>query len=210
MMSSGVDENYVMSTQPPTTFINQHNYNANDMTSTKLCIRCNRMLPISHFHKNKYRPDGYRVYCKDCVSEYGKQYRATPAGVFHGLEGRQRFYRKERPTCSKPFSITKEWFIPWYKSQPKECHYCGLKEEDIPKMHDSNLDKVGRLTVDCKDNTLGYVPDNVVLSCLRCNFTKSDFFTYDEWMEIAQKYIKPKWEKRLNASNISTKMEGEE
>lgn len=177
------------------------------MSEAKLCIRCNRVLPLTHFHKNKYTKDGHRVYCKDCVAEYGKQYRETAKGVFKGLAGRQRYYRKHRHHRAKPFTITEEWFVPWYENQPKVCHYCGLKEEDIPKINDSSLQKVGRLTVDCKDNDKGYTQDNVVLACGRCNFNKGDFFTYNEWLFIAKRFIKPRWESLLREMKTSTKIE---
>lgn len=43
------------------------------------------------------------------------------------------------------------------------------------------------------NNELGYVEDNLVLACDTCNFTKSSVFNYEEFREIAQKYLKPKW-----------------
>ena len=50
-----------------------------------------------------------------------------------------------------------------------------------------------RLSVDCMDNLRGYEVGNMVLACGRCNFIKSDIFSYDEMMTLAQTYLKPKW-----------------
>jgi len=35
---------------------------------TKLCSRCKENRPLVWFHKDKQRPDGYRVYCKICIA----------------------------------------------------------------------------------------------------------------------------------------------
>ena len=51
-----------------------------------------------------------------------------------------------------------------------------------------------QLSIDCKDNDLGYTIDNIVLACDRCNFIKSNIFTYEEMCFIGENLIKPKWE----------------
>ena len=178
------------------------------MITHKTCSKCGIEKPVSEFGTASPNKDGYNSWCKQCVRDSTKHHRETASGVYSGLKGRQKFYHKNRPGCAKPFTITRGWFVDWYNSQEKVCVYCGLREEDIPKMDDANLQKVGRLTVDCKDNTLGYISDNIVLSCLRCNFTKNDFFSYEAWREIAQKYIKPVWDNKLK--EISTKNKEEE
>jgi 5-methylcytosine-specific restriction endonuclease McrA len=32
----------------------------------KVCHRCDQILPISNFWKDKHQPNGYRAYCKEC------------------------------------------------------------------------------------------------------------------------------------------------
>ena len=51
-----------------------------------------------------------------------------------------------------------------------------------------------RLTIDCKDNSLGYIKDNLILACDRCNFIKSNIFTYEEMLFIGETFVKPKWQ----------------
>lgn len=48
------------------------------------------------------------------------------------------------------------------------------------------------LSIDRKDNKLGYQLKNISLACLRCNNIKSDFFSEEEWTYVASKFIKPR------------------
>lgn len=43
---------------------------------TKICSKCKRELPITHYHKNGFNNEGkqkYRGYCKDCANNLEKQ-----------------------------------------------------------------------------------------------------------------------------------------
>ena len=57
------------------------------------------------------------------------------------------------------------------------CHYCtapiAWSEHNFKNGWAYNLDR--------KDNNTGYLKDNCVVCCTRCNFSKSDRFSYDEW-----------------------------
>jgi hypothetical protein len=44
------------------------------------------------------------------------------------------------------------------------------------------------LEIDRRDPKLGYVMGNVALACRKCNLTKSNTFTPQEWVEIVNKY----------------------
>lgn len=161
------------------------------MTETKHCKRCDRTLPIDQFHKDKKSKDGHAFYCKECCAEYGRRYRSTARGAYASSKG----------TCTnrnrKPFNISKEDYLSWYNSQPRICGYCDLPEKELGKINDKFLKPTKRLTVDCKDNSLGYVKGNLILSCRRCNSLKLDFFTYEEMRYIGQNMVKPRWEKQL-------------
>lgn len=110
------------------------------------------------------------------------------------MMGNAGFYKR------KKFDIGKDVFLSWYKNQPKKCAYCDLPEELIRKINDTQLNRSHRLTVDCKDNKLGYIKDNLVLSCLRCNFMKNDFLDYEAMRDIGQRHVKPIWGKKLGYS----------
>lgn len=158
---------------------------------TKHCKRCDRTLPISEFYHDKKSKDGRAFYCRDCSREYAKEYRKTVGSIYSGMMGNVTTYHR------KPFNVTRKEFYEWYKNQPKKCAYCGLCEDDITKINDTQLNRSLRLTIDCKDNDRGYVIDNLVLSCLRCNFMKNDLLDYEAMRDIGQRHIKPIWEKRL-------------
>lgn len=51
------------------------------------------------------------------------------------------------------------------------------------------------MTIDRKDNRLGYVRENVVACCFNCNRIKGSFFSSEEMMFIAENIIKPKLHK---------------
>ena len=37
-----------------------------------MCSRCGKIKPLDEFHLAKKSPDGHHWWCKECVSEYGK------------------------------------------------------------------------------------------------------------------------------------------
>ena len=91
------------------------------------------------------------------------------------------------------FSITREEFIKWWTSQEQKCVYCDIPIERMA-VADRTKKLSKRLSIDRIDNNKGYNISNIVLSCLKCNFIKSNLFTFEEMKEIGQKYIKPKWQ----------------
>ena len=112
--------------------------------------------------------------------------------------------RKRNPTRTKylniknrcssigiTFDLDYEEFAKWVESQPKKCCYCDIAEDVL----NFNTDvKKRKLTVDRKNSKLGYRLDNICLSCFRCNNSKSDFFSHEEWTYIAANMIKPRLE----------------
>lgn len=98
------------------------------------------------------------------------------------------------------FFVGEDEFCAWYEAQPKRCFYC---DADSPSLLIGVLfgKKTRRFTIDRKDSSLPYSMGNVVLSCVFCNRTKSDAFTHEEFREIGQKFIKPKWQKKLELIN---------
>lgn len=164
------------------------------MSDTKYCKHCDRTLPITRFNKNKGTKDGLTFYCKDCVAEYGRKYRSTPEGMYSNIKSRQAYWRRKGSPKAKPFEITKTFFLKWHHSQIKQCVYCDLPESKIHLTQNYFSRARVQLGVDCKDNSLGYAEGNIVLCCDTCNFVKSGVFSFDEFREIAQKYLKTKWQ----------------
>lgn len=157
------------------------------MEPTKACTKCGETKSLSKFSKHRLSKDGHAYQCKDCNNKRAKIWRGTPTGIYTNIKGREN-HRKR-----KPFEITKEQFLEWYGEEPKFCHYCEISEENAPLMRKYFGAHGIQLSIDCKDNLLGYVLGNMVLACDRCNFIKSNIFTYDEMLVIGKRFMKPKW-----------------
>jgi len=161
--------------------------------SLKTCPRCGGIKPTTVFSKDKKRPDGLNFYCKDCCNKMAKEYRDSPRGIYQNIKGRSTWMEKHNYGRFKPINLTRNEFINWYESEPKICAYCDLAESDLWILQEEFDNRVERLTVDCKDNSLGYQLDNIVLACERCNFIKGNLFDFDTMREIGQTYVKPIW-----------------
>ena len=162
------------------------------MERMKACTKCGVEKPISDFSKHRLTNDGHAYQCKECNARRAGYWRTTPSGVYTSIKGRLNYYKK------KPMIITKRDFIEWYVNELKICAYCDIPEDKLEVLGDSYNSKAHRLTVDRVENSTGYVMGNMVLACLRCNSIKSDLFTHKEMRQLAQQFIKPKWERRLS------------
>ena len=101
-----------------------------------------------------------------------------------------------------PVEITKEEFSAWFDQGEIRCAYCSITEEDSVRWQEhrsKQKDKKWqwRITVDRKDNTLGYSLNNLVFACWDCNRLKNNLLTFDEMRIIGQQVIKPKWQNAL-------------
>lgn len=65
---------------------------ANFEKGTKICSKCKRELPISHFQKDKSKSDGLNTQCKDCVTKYRK----SPKGKEVASRARRKYYQTEK------------------------------------------------------------------------------------------------------------------
>jgi hypothetical protein len=167
-------------------------------SEVKRCSKCKILKPFSEFWNSKRYNDGKYPSCSDCQKitnnkwikknqQYLKEYR-----VKYNITSR-RIY--SRLLISDKCSL--EEFKKWFESQPKQCYYCGVKLGDLKYQEDSQLKRFNKtLSIDRKDSTIGYYPNNMALACMRCNFIKSDFFSCDEMIAIGDNFVKPKHSKR--------------
>lgn len=133
------------------------------------------------------------VYCEECVQRVRETARIAasnrpkrkPTSTTRGKYSAIKSKAKSRGIA---FDIDCEWFLTWYKTEDKKCNYCGVKEDLLLSANRSK----SCLTIDRKNNLIGYTKENICLACFRCNNMKSNFFTAEEWEEIANKYIKPR------------------
>jgi len=80
-----------------------------------------------------------------------------------------------RMNTDKEVDMTYDEFTEFTKNY--QCHYCGVG------VHWAEFDIIrngSNYNLDRKDNSLGYC----VVCCARCNRSKSNHFTYAEWVQI--------------------------
>lgn len=77
-----------------------------------------------------------------------------------------------------------EWSLPFETARElmeSECHYCGVSSSLVHVSLAQCRTKTMYNGIDRIDNTVGYVPGNVVACCTFCNFQKSNH-DYDEFV----------------------------
>lgn len=104
--------------------------------------------------------------------------------------------------CGWEFVMTREEFKDWFLTTPDKCFYCDLTDLSLDMKLPAGIHPYF-FTIDRKVPILHYTLPNMVKSCWRCNNLKRDFFTVDEWREIAQKYVKPKWMAAMGMANAA-------
>lgn len=96
--------------------------------------------------------------------EYNKKYISQYKDT---LKYRYNSYRSSARIRNVAFKISLEQFKTFWQ---KDCTYCHGEIKTI------GLDRV--------DNLKGYVEGNLTACCAECNYTKSDYFMYNEMIEI--------------------------
>ena len=76
-----------------------------------------------------------------------------------------------------------------------DCHYCGTTNLLLAHYCEVMGLRTPWMTLDRTDNAKGYIPGNLVPACFVCNRIKSNFFTYEEMLDIGKKYVYPKMKK---------------
>lgn len=151
----------------------------------KTCTSCKLSKPKSDYYKRKNRPIGIMPSCKDCSKKRQTKWTQTTFGIYKIISNRSSVCLYEE-------------FNNWHSQQVKICHYCGIPEELWQHLFKDKKKKYAlRLTIDRLDNSIGYITENMVLACLFCNRVKNELFTENEMFEIAEKYIKPKWQSKI-------------
>jgi hypothetical protein len=183
----------------------------------QICSKCQKKIPIDEFYfqkkRNSFRKDcklcckkkvnenyiknkdskkkynkEYNIKNKDDIRRYKQDYRVSANGAWASFAS-----RRQRPNLS----ITKEEFIEWYKTTPDSCAYCGSQLGEVGQFLSKIKVRIKRVSfdIDRKDNNKGYEIDNIVKSCVVCNFHKADFFSYEDFKKISLKFIKKKIQK---------------
>lgn len=155
----------------------------------KYCPHCQKTLPVSAFHKDAKKKDGLRSWCRDCVSwKFKRQFMGSEA-----YSRRLRRYYDNRKAQSainpKPQWVT--YALSNAKRRSKEIGVeFSLKREDIervfpdvcpllgvPFSYATGTTTASSPSLDRKDPSKGYTPDNVWVISAKANRIKSNATT---------------------------------
>ena len=108
----------------------------------------------------------------------------------------KRYYNLKNKSRAD-MELTINEFYQWYDAEPKKCYYCDIPI-DLLEIPDSYINRKsnGLFTIDRKDCNGNYAEGNLALSCQLCNLVKSNFFSADTMRELAQRYVKPRWQQK--------------
>lgn len=68
---------------------------------TKVCNRCHRQLPLTEFHRNHTRKDGYQCQCKDCQRELSQDLYSRRKAKFAEAEAEDPQPPKTTKVCAQ-------------------------------------------------------------------------------------------------------------
>ena len=175
-------------------------FNPDSTTSIKCCTKCNTELPASseYFDRNRFRPDGLRLWCKSCciaedrqwenertekrrarkVKYYSKYYDENPE-IYKVNNSKRRARKRNAEGTHNVADIEAQ-----YQRQQGSCHYCGCALTKAPRFTNSaTVDHVVPLSRGGSNS-----PDNLVIACMDCNRRKhnkllcewsgSDYFNF--------------------------------
>lgn len=175
----------------------------NSDESYKVCPGCQGQKPFGDFYRDNSKAFSLTTYCKKCSDLKRKKYPLKNYGSIyyvHSKDPAKTKFKSLRTNCPKrgiEFKLNLDEFRKWYSNQERNCFYCGRQLSQFKKGDDG-------LTIDRLENAIGYEITNIVLCCWRCNVIKGYWFTSQEMIEIANKYLR-KGERKLNRVLVSTK-----
>lgn len=167
----------------------------------KQCNVCGQWRSLKNFY---YREgEGYRQPCRFCYPSRMKKYQETmrlkrierlkqaKEKAKENLVYRQARNRlKERAQKQEVDCLSTAEYREWSEGeegQATRCYYCGFEFETIEDNENARK-RLAISTIDRLEPYLGYLPDNMVRSCARCNMIKGNWFTSGEMEGIASDY----------------------
>lgn len=141
------------------------NYRKNN---AEKCKEADRQYYLRNTEKQKNRSRNYKNKHQKYYTDYRKKYYATKNGRAKFLK-----FSYNKRDLEKGFTIDQNIDEKWIMEHVFEstCVYCG----------ESEWDKLG---VDRIDNSKGHTPDNCVPCCEKCNKTRSDRYSFEEFLKM--------------------------
>jgi hypothetical protein len=114
----------------------------------KYCSRCESVLPLTKFGRNRSARDGLTTYCRPCHNAAGKE-------ALQRAGGSREYHLRRR------YGITGADFDAMVEAQGGTCAVCDGKPEHVDHDHKSGLVR-GVLCFNC-NQALGNVRDDIVV-----------------------------------------------
>jgi hypothetical protein len=145
----------------------------------KICSECKKKKSVSSYYKDKNRKDGYYPICKQCRKPYFKKYRQDHKEEISDKQ--KQYYQDHKEEISKRWAKPKERFKLCKKGAKKRNLLFCLSLEQFEKITSQVCFYCSKLSkdktycgIDRVDNNVGYVLENCIPCCARCNDVKND------------------------------------
>ena len=119
-------------------------------------------------------------FCRKCNPGFAGKRHRVGGKLKRPFESRYMSWTKD---AKHPVEIAYEEYVELAKTNP-ECHYCGVIINWNLHIHSKGDKNTQSSNLDRKDCGKGYTLENVVVCCPRCNWAKSNRFTYQEWKQV--------------------------
>jgi hypothetical protein len=150
----------------------------------KKCIKCGENKSLEEFYKDKRGTQGRYTYCKTCGKKIDKEYRIRNKQRISKKRKEYYYINKEKYPEKYKFKCYKYWakqrnkefeliFEEFSEIINKNCIYCGQEP----------LNGIDRF-----DSSIGYIKENCVPCCTKCNNAKHDMTIEEFKTHIAKIY----------------------
>lgn len=136
---------------------------------TKKCNECDQDKPFSEFSKGR-DANGLYYICKQCQTERSQQRYRLKDPLTRWVDTTTADVRGRAKRRGIKYTLTKEFLRSLYTNQHSKCVYCTNEFDLNGTQHDHKRSP----SVDRLIPEHGYVEDNIVLCCHRCNTIKND------------------------------------
>lgn len=143
------------------------------MVTSKICSKCRVDKLAEEYDPRPERPCGIRSDCKECRSKrvsarYARRREGAPVALW-----RQNAYARAKERAKKndlDFDLLKSDVVKALEECDRRCSYCEI----VLDFQSSMEDRWAAASIDRVIPSLGYVANNIVVSCYRCNATKNN------------------------------------
>ena len=107
----------------------------------KRCPKCDKVKPVSEFHKNRSKSDGLQIYCRVCILERGKEYYEENKDKFYA-KNKKYYGCVKKPSCPAVGCNGAEFVI-------FTCPVCGKEFRRLKSKVDYQYEKYGQTHFYC-------------------------------------------------------------